>query len=171
VPPAFPGQARALVDASRDLGLEGVVLKRLSSTYQPGLSGDWLKIRHLAAADVLTTYGLAHGGPAAWEGRADSYRDEILGRLGEFTDGVPIAPGRHPGCRQPARSRARQSEFPAGDFNSVGLFVHQMLNYRPTPSLSDYAVPGLAALYLAGPLMHRGRGVWGRPRNGGQDAD
>jgi bifunctional non-homologous end joining protein LigD len=54
VPPAFPGRARALVDASRDLGLEGVVLKRLSSTYQPGQrSGDWLKIRHLAAADVL----------------------------------------------------------------------------------------------------------------------
>jgi AcrR family transcriptional regulator len=51
VPPAFPGQARALVDASRDLGLEGVVLKRLSSTYQPGLSGDWLKIRHLAAPE------------------------------------------------------------------------------------------------------------------------
>jgi len=54
VPPAFPGQARALVDVSRDLGLEGVVLKRLSSRYQPGQrSGDWLKIRHLAAADVL----------------------------------------------------------------------------------------------------------------------
>jgi bifunctional non-homologous end joining protein LigD len=54
VPPAFPGQARALADASRDLGLEGVVLKRLSSPYQPGQrSGDWLKIRHLAAADVL----------------------------------------------------------------------------------------------------------------------
>ena len=54
VPPAFPGQARALADASRDLGLEGVVLKRLSSSYRPGQrSGDWLKIRHLAAADVL----------------------------------------------------------------------------------------------------------------------
>ena len=54
MPPAFPGQARALVDASRDLGLEGVVLKRLSSPYQPGQrSGDWLKIRNLAAADVL----------------------------------------------------------------------------------------------------------------------
>ena len=54
VPPAFPGQARALTEASRELGLEGVVLKRLSSTYQPGQrSGDWLKIRNLAAADVL----------------------------------------------------------------------------------------------------------------------
>jgi bifunctional non-homologous end joining protein LigD len=54
VPPAFPGQAQALTDASRDLGLEGVVLKRLASIYQPGQrSGDWLKIRHLVAADVL----------------------------------------------------------------------------------------------------------------------
>ena len=54
MPPAFPGQARALADASRELGLEGVVLKRLSSPYQPGQrSGDWLKIRNLAAADVL----------------------------------------------------------------------------------------------------------------------
>jgi bifunctional non-homologous end joining protein LigD len=54
VPPAFPGQARALADASRELGLEGVVLKRLSSSYQPGQrSGDWLKIRNLAAADVV----------------------------------------------------------------------------------------------------------------------
>jgi bifunctional non-homologous end joining protein LigD len=54
VPPSFPRQARALADASRELGLEGVVLKRLSSSYQPGQrSGDWLTIRNLAAADVL----------------------------------------------------------------------------------------------------------------------
>ena len=54
VPPSFPRQARALADASRELGLEGVVLKRLSSPYQPGQrSGDWLKIRNLTAADVL----------------------------------------------------------------------------------------------------------------------
>lgn len=34
--------------------LQIIVLKRLSSTYQPGQrTTDWLKIRHLAAADVL----------------------------------------------------------------------------------------------------------------------
>jgi bifunctional non-homologous end joining protein LigD len=54
VPPAFPGQASALTQASRELGLEGVVLKRLASDYQPGhRSGDWLKIRHLAAAYIV----------------------------------------------------------------------------------------------------------------------
>jgi len=54
VPPAFPGQASALTTASRELGLEGVVLKRLSSRYHPGQrTSDWLKIRHLTTADVL----------------------------------------------------------------------------------------------------------------------
>lgn len=54
VPPAFPGEVRAVIDASRQLGLEGVMLKRLRSYYYPGRrSGSWLKIRHLLAADVV----------------------------------------------------------------------------------------------------------------------
>jgi bifunctional non-homologous end joining protein LigD len=35
IPPAFPGESRAVIDASRQLGLEGVVLKRI-------LIGGWL---------------------------------------------------------------------------------------------------------------------------------
>lgn len=54
IPPAFPGESRAVIDASRQLGLEGVVLKRIGSRYYPGRrSAEWLKIRHLATADVL----------------------------------------------------------------------------------------------------------------------
>lgn len=54
VPPAFPGEMRALIDASRRLGLEGVMLKRLRSYYYPGRrTGSWLKVRHLLAADVV----------------------------------------------------------------------------------------------------------------------
>lgn len=54
VPPAFPGEVRAVIDASRQLGLEGTMLKRLRSYYYPGRrSGSWLKIRHLLAADVV----------------------------------------------------------------------------------------------------------------------
>jgi bifunctional non-homologous end joining protein LigD len=67
VPPAFPGQARALVDASREVGLEGVVLKRLSSPYQPSQrSADWLQIRHLAAADVLIGGWLPRAGARSY---------------------------------------------------------------------------------------------------------
>jgi bifunctional non-homologous end joining protein LigD len=54
IPPAFPGESRAVIDASRRLGLEGVVLKRIDSRYHPGRrSPEWLKIRHLATADIL----------------------------------------------------------------------------------------------------------------------
>jgi bifunctional non-homologous end joining protein LigD len=54
VPPAFPGQASEVASASRQLGLEGVVLKRLGSPYVPGQrTGDWLKVKHLTTASVL----------------------------------------------------------------------------------------------------------------------
>jgi len=54
VPPAFPGEARAVIDASRQLGLEGAMLKRLRSYYYPGRrTGSWLKVRHVLAADVV----------------------------------------------------------------------------------------------------------------------
>ena len=53
VPPAFPGDAAALLAAARAQGLEGIVLKRLASLYHPGRrTRDWLKIRNIRAADV-----------------------------------------------------------------------------------------------------------------------
>jgi bifunctional non-homologous end joining protein LigD len=54
VPPAFPGQASEVTEASRQLGLEGVILKRLRSRYHPGRRTDaWLKVKHLITASVL----------------------------------------------------------------------------------------------------------------------
>jgi bifunctional non-homologous end joining protein LigD len=53
VPPAFPGDARALLQASRAGGYEGIVLKRPGSLYYPGRrSRDWVKIRNTDAIDV-----------------------------------------------------------------------------------------------------------------------
>jgi bifunctional non-homologous end joining protein LigD len=49
VPPAFPGESRTVIDASRHLGVDGVVLKHLASHYHPGQrTPEWLKIRHPA---------------------------------------------------------------------------------------------------------------------------
>jgi bifunctional non-homologous end joining protein LigD len=54
VPPAFPGQASEVTKASRQLGLEGVILKRLRSHYHPGRRTDaWLKVKHVTTASVL----------------------------------------------------------------------------------------------------------------------
>ena len=54
VPPSFPGEVHAVIDASRQLGLEGAVLKRLRSYYYPGRrTSSWLKVKHVRAADVV----------------------------------------------------------------------------------------------------------------------
>jgi bifunctional non-homologous end joining protein LigD len=54
VPPVFDGDLAAALDASSTLGLEGVVAKRLSSTYLPGRrSEDWLKIKHRRTQSVV----------------------------------------------------------------------------------------------------------------------
>ena len=54
IPPAFPGESRAVIDATRQLGLEGVVLKRIGSRYYPGQrTPEWLTIHHLVTADIL----------------------------------------------------------------------------------------------------------------------
>jgi bifunctional non-homologous end joining protein LigD len=54
VPPAFPGQASEVTEASRLLGLEGVILKRLRSPYHPGRRTDtWLTVKHVITTSVL----------------------------------------------------------------------------------------------------------------------
>jgi bifunctional non-homologous end joining protein LigD len=53
VPPAFPGEAAALLAATREQGLEGIVLKRPASLYHPGRrTRDWLKLRNIRAVEV-----------------------------------------------------------------------------------------------------------------------
>ena len=54
IPPAFPGESRAIIETTRQLGLEGVVLKRIGSRYYPGRrTPEWLMIRHLTTANIL----------------------------------------------------------------------------------------------------------------------
>lgn len=53
VPPAFPGDAPALLRFTRDQGYEGIMLKRPASLYHPGRrTREWLKIRNTRAIDV-----------------------------------------------------------------------------------------------------------------------
>jgi bifunctional non-homologous end joining protein LigD len=47
VPPAHGGDGHAVLEASREQGMEGVVAKWADSRYEPGVrSRHWLKIRH-----------------------------------------------------------------------------------------------------------------------------
>ena len=55
IPPDFPGpDLDAVREASVATGLEGVVVKRLDSVYEPGLrSGNWLKVKNLLQQEVV----------------------------------------------------------------------------------------------------------------------
>ncbi|KAF5235500.1 hypothetical protein FANTH_11692 [Fusarium anthophilum] len=54
--------------------------------------------------------------------------------------------------------------FQGGDICGLSMAVDQMGATRPTPALAQYRVPGVKGLYLAGPFMHPGGGVWGSGR-------
>jgi bifunctional non-homologous end joining protein LigD len=68
-PSHHDGEGAALLDATREQGLEGIVAKRLDSTYEPGRrSGAWIKVKNVLRQEVVI------GGWAAGEGkRAGSF--------------------------------------------------------------------------------------------------
>jgi phytoene dehydrogenase-like protein len=43
-----------------------------------------------------------------------------------------------------------------GDIMGIAMTDGQLLGARPTPDLANYRIPGIEALYLAGPMMHPG---------------
>jgi bifunctional non-homologous end joining protein LigD len=54
VPGMFEGDLTSAMEASRTLGLEGVVAKKRESTYSPGRrSGAWVKIKHHKTQEVV----------------------------------------------------------------------------------------------------------------------
>ncbi|QGN32394.1 ATP-dependent DNA ligase [Microlunatus sp. Gsoil 973] len=84
LPPSFDGDQEAAQIASTSLGMEGMVAKRRSSTYQPGGRGQtWVKIKNFHTQEVVV------GGWRPGNGRRS-------GTVGSLLIGVPIA-GDHKG--------------------------------------------------------------------------
>ncbi len=113
--PAIFDDGEALLEATRASGLEGIVSKRRTSTYQPGRrSRDWLKRAHRSSQTAVvggwrpqtgTTSTLASllVGPAGRRRRPDVPRQ---GRCGHRADGVrrPHPPAHAAGERRPRPS-------------------------------------------------------------------
>ncbi len=80
-PPVSVGNGRAVLDTATELGLEGVVAKRLDSTYQPGRRSDaWRKVKPTASQELVV------GGWLPGKGRLE-------GRLGSLLVGYHESPG------------------------------------------------------------------------------
>lgn len=80
-PPAFVGEGDLTVEVAAERQLEGVVAKRLDSTYQPGQrTKQWTKIKRISRAEFVV------GGWTSGEGRRS-------GGIGSLALGVPAAGG------------------------------------------------------------------------------
>ncbi len=60
--------------------------------------------------------------------------------------------------------RSSPNSMVRGDLHGAAPYLHQSLGHRPTPDLGQYTVPGVENLYLVGPFMHPGGGVFGAGR-------
>ncbi|MEU5772936.1 non-homologous end-joining DNA ligase [Streptomyces venezuelae] len=86
VPTAVTGHCRQALELARSQGLEGLVLKRLDSVYEPGRrSPAWIKVRNVQTADVVV------GGWMPGQGRLGGLPGAVL--VGEYVDGVLVYRG------------------------------------------------------------------------------
>ena len=100
-PPYFAGNGASLLRASQELGLEGVVAKRLASSYRPGRrSPDWRKIKNIRSQEVVvlgwqpgngrragTIGSVLVGVPSGTEGRGSGAGLRYAGKVGTgFTE-------------------------------------------------------------------------------------
>jgi bifunctional non-homologous end joining protein LigD len=81
------GEGRALLAATRELGIEGIVAKRLDSTYETGRrSPAWVKIKNVCEQDVVI------GGWVAGEGRRSGHVGALV--TGIYEDGRLVYAGK-----------------------------------------------------------------------------
>ncbi|MFE7354232.1 ATP-dependent DNA ligase [Streptomyces sp. NPDC057543] len=80
-PAAVVGHGAQALEMTRTAGLEGVLAKRLTSVYEPGVrSRAWIKIRHVRTADVIV------GGWVPGRGRLAGLPGALL--VGEWHEGA-----------------------------------------------------------------------------------
>jgi len=110
-------------------------------------------------------YNLHDGGPTGWDTQKEAHSDAALAQYRKFftnlTDDNII--GRV--VRSPLdHERDSPNSFVQGDAHGCAPFFYQSSGHRPTPDLGSLRVPGVERLYLVGPFMHPGGGVFGAGR-------
>ena len=111
-------------------------------------------------------YDLADGGPGKWDEIKEETADKVIERLGHFMPGLTPDVVTARTVDSPLdMTRWSPNSMLHGDAGGIGSQFFHLGGYRPTPELARYAVPGVDRLYLCGPFMHPGAGVFavGRP--------
>lgn len=121
-----------------------------------------------AGKAALTLFGFGpfdlDGDSANWDRRKDEMGAWLRGSYGQFVSNMDEANIIAEVFHTPLDVERRSPSFQRGDVTGVGKYFHQIGGHRPTPELSQYAVPGVEGLYLAGTFMHPPGGVTGGGR-------
>jgi phytoene dehydrogenase-like protein len=114
---------------------------------------------------TFAPYKLADGGPAKWDEIREQMGDRSEAHYRKFVKNLTadniikrsvVTPLDH--------SRNMPNSMPGGDVHGVAPYFYQISGHRPTPDLAQYTVPGVERLYLVGPFLHPGGGVYGAGR-------
>ncbi|MFO1468444.1 MAG: NAD(P)/FAD-dependent oxidoreductase [Steroidobacteraceae bacterium] len=110
-------------------------------------------------------YDLFEGGAAAWDEKKEAYADKALAHCRKFYSNLTDDNITGRLVRSPLdHERDSPASFLRGDIHGCAPFFYQSLGHRPTPDLGSLRVPGIEGLYLVGPFMHPGGGVFGAGR-------
>jgi phytoene dehydrogenase-like protein len=114
---------------------------------------------------VMAPYNIEGKGPAYWDEIKEQEADKHLSYYRKFisnlTDDNIIA---RTVWSPLDMERSSPNSFVNGDMHGAAPFMYQTVGHRPTPDLGQYTVPGAERLYLVGPFMHPGGGVYGAGR-------
>ena len=114
---------------------------------------------------TFAPYNLADGGAAKWDEIREQMGDRSEAHYRRFVKNLTsdnivarkvVTPLDH--------ARNMPSSMPQGDVHGVAPYFYQMAGHRPTPDYAQMTVPGVDRLYLVGPFLHPGGGVYGAGR-------
>jgi len=114
---------------------------------------------------TFAPYELADGGHARWDeireqmgDRSEAHYRKFVKNLGSdnIVKRTVVTPLDH--------ARNMPTSMPRGDVHGVAPYFYQIAGHRPTPDYAQMTVPGVERLYLVGPFLHPGGGVYGAGR-------
>jgi phytoene dehydrogenase-like protein len=114
---------------------------------------------------TFAPYELADGGAARWDEVKEQVADESVAYFRRFYSNLGDDNILGRAVRSPLdHERDSPTSFIRGDVHGCAPFMYQSMAHRPTPDFGNYGVPGVERLYLVGPFMHPGGGVFGAGR-------
>jgi phytoene dehydrogenase-like protein len=99
---------------------------------------------------------LRDGGLKGWEKHRQTFADAIWEEFKSYCTNMDDSKiiARH--IESPLEHHLHSASMMNGDIFGIGTTAGQLLGRRPLVELAQYRIPGLEALYLAGPFQHPG---------------